>query len=231
MPDAIRLHGRLVRLEPMAPAHADGLLQAAVADRTTFQYTYVPADRVAVHRYIDRALEDGELGLAVTYTLVSTADGQVVGTSRLRELEYWNAGVWPPRPGHLNPDGIPDAAQIGSTWLTPAAQRTGINTEAKLFLLHLPFDTWQVHRVSLHTDTRNQRSRRAIERLGAHHEGTRRAHFKATDGGIRDSALYSLLHHEWPAVRDRLQARLTAPHPLPDDRSASGSPNRPVTRH
>ncbi|KOU33632.1 GNAT family N-acetyltransferase [Streptomyces sp. WM6378] len=210
MPDAIPLHGRLVRLEPMAPAHADGLLKAAVADRTTFEYTYVPADRAAVHRYIDRALEDGELGLAVTYTLVSTADGQVVGTSRLRELEYWNAGVWPPRPGHLNPDNIPDAAQIGSTWLTPAAQRTGINTEAKLFLLQLAFDTWQVHRVSLHTDIRNQRSRRAIERLGAQYEGTRRAHFKAADGGIRDSALYSLLHHEWPAVRGCLQARLVA---------------------
>ncbi|MFG2296122.1 GNAT family N-acetyltransferase [Streptomyces sp. NPDC048603] len=215
MPEAPALSGRLVRLEPMSPAHAPGLLAAATEDRGTYGFTYVPADAAAVDRYVERALLDGESGLAVTYTLVRADDGRVAGTSRLRDLEYWHAGVWPPRPGHVNPGGVPDAGQIGSTWLAPWAQRTGINTEAKSLLLSLAFDEWDVHRISLHADVRNARSRAAIERLDAAFEGVRRAHFLAADGGVRDSALYSIVRADWPHVKEILAKRLARHTPSP----------------
>ena len=204
----ITLSGRLVRLEPMREDHLGPLLEAATEDRASFGYTYVPGDAAAVRRYLDVALEDLETHVALVFTTIDLRDGRVVGSTRFRELEYWNAGVWPPRPGRTNPSGIPDAAEIGSTWLAPRAQRTGINTEAKLLMLTHAFEAWQVHRVSLKADTRNLRSHAAILELGAVFEGTRRAHFPASEGGVRDSNLYSLLAHEWQDAKERLQARL-----------------------
>jgi len=204
----ITLSGRLVRLEPMREDHLGPLLEAATEDRASFGYTYVPGDAAALRRYLEVALEDLETHVALVFTTIDLRDGRVVGSTRFRELEYWNAGVWPPRPGRTNPSAIPDAAEIGSTWLAPRAQRTGINTEAKLLMLTHAFEAWQVHRVSLKADTRNLRSHAAILELGAVFEGTRRAHFPAAEGGVRDSNLYSLLAHEWQDAKERLQARL-----------------------
>jgi N-acetyltransferase len=208
MPAPITLTGRLVRLEPMREEHLGELLAAATEDRASFGYTYVPRDAAAVRRYLDVALEDLAAHVALAFTQIDLRDGRVVGSTRFRELEYWNAGVWPPRPGRTNPSRIPDAVEIGSTWLAPRAQRTGVNLEAKLLMLTHAFETWRVQRVSLKADTRNTRSHEAIMRLGATFEGTRRAHFPAAEGGVRDSNLYSLLAHEWPEAKERLQARL-----------------------
>ncbi len=99
-------------------------------------------------------------------------------------------------------------AEIGSTWLAASAQRTPANTEAKLLMLRHAFDGWGVQRITLKTDARNARSRRAIERLGAQFEGIRRAHVPATDGSIRDTAYYSVLPKEWPTVQGNLVRRL-----------------------
>jgi RimJ/RimL family protein N-acetyltransferase len=99
-------------------------------------------------------------------------------------------------------------AEIGGTWLAPRVQRTPVNTEAKLLMLAHAFEVWRVRRVSLKTDARNERSRRAIERLGARFDGVLRAHMPAADGGLRDSAFYSILDAEWPAVRETLRSRL-----------------------
>jgi RimJ/RimL family protein N-acetyltransferase len=208
MPAPITLTGRLVRLEPMREEHLGPLLEAATEDRASFGYTYVPKDEAAVRRYFDVALEDLDTHVAVTFTTIDLRDGRVVGSTRFRELEYWNAGVWPPRHGRTNPSGIPDAVEIGSTWLAPRGQRSGINLEAKLLMLTHAFETWQVHRVSLKADTRNARSNAAILALGATFEGTRRAHFPASEGGVRDSNLYSMLAHEWQGVKEALTARL-----------------------
>jgi RimJ/RimL family protein N-acetyltransferase len=208
MPAPITLTGRLVRLEPMREEHLGELLTAATEDRASFGYTYVPRDAAAVRRYLDVALEDLAAHVALAFTQIDQRDGRVVGSTRFRELEYWNAGVWPPRPGRTNPSGVPDAVEIGSTWLAPRAQRTGVNLEAKLLMLTHAFETWQVHRVSLKADARNTRSHQAIMQLGATFEGTRRAHFPASEGGVRDSNLYSLLAHEWQDAKERLQARL-----------------------
>ncbi len=208
MPAPITLTGRLVRLEPMREEHLEPLLAAATEDRASFGYTYVPKDRAAVRRYLDVAADDLRAHAAVAFATVDLRSGRVVGSTRFRELEYWNAGVWPPRHGHVNPSGVPDAAEIGSTWLAPCAHRTGVNVEAKLLMLTHAFETWRVHRVSFKADTRNERSRTAIMALGATFEGVRRAHFPAAEGGVRDSALFSILSAEWQEVKDRLTARL-----------------------
>ncbi|HEV2343616.1 MAG TPA: GNAT family protein [Actinocrinis sp.] len=208
MPAPITLTGRLMRLEPMCEDHLEPLLAAATEDRTSFGYTYVPKDRAAVRRYLDVAADDLRAHAGVAFATVDLRTGRVVGSTRFRELEYWNAGVWPPRHGHVNPSQVPDAAEIGSTWLVPGAHRTGINVEAKLLMLTHAFETWRVHRVSFKADTRNERSRTAILALGATFEGVRRAHFPASEGGVRDSALFSILSSEWQAAKNLLTARL-----------------------
>jgi len=208
MPAPITLTGRLVRLEPMREDHLEPLLAAATEDRASYGYTYVPGDRAAVRRYLDVAAEDLRTHAAVPFATIELRTGRVVGSTRFRELEYWNAGVWPPRSGHVNPSGVPDAAEIGSTWLAPRAHRTGVNLEAKLLMLTHAFEAWNVQRVSFKADTRNERSQAATLGLGASCEGVRRAHFPAAEGGVRDSALFSILSGEWPAARERITARL-----------------------
>lgn len=129
--------------------------------------------------------------------------------------------MWPAVPGVPYGDprtAVPDAAEIGNTWLAPRAQGTGINTEAKLLMLRHAFETWGVRRISLRADARNTRSRVAIERLGATCEGVRRAHSRGLDGAVRSTAFYSILDEEWPAVRAIIQLRIApsavSPHTL-----------------
>ena len=100
---------------------------------------------------------------------------------------------------------LPDVLEIGGTWLSASAQRTVCNTEAKYLMLKHAFERWSVHRVSLRTDERNRRSRRAIERIGARFEGIRRADMPGADGTVRNSALYSIVAAEWPDVRKLLE--------------------------
>lgn len=110
---------------------------------------------------------------------------------------------------HDEGDGYPSVAEIGSTWFASSAQRTAANTETKILMLDHAFDVWRCYRVSFQTDARNERSRAAIERIGATFEGVRRAHKQAADGGIRDTAYFSILRAEWPAARNRLTDRLS----------------------
>ena len=104
---------------------------------------------------------------------------------------------------------FPDAVEIGGTWLSASAQRTGANTDAKLLMLTHAFDVWGVQRVDLKTDARNARSRAAIERLDARLDGVMRnwqpSLVPGEEGQPRDSALYSIIPSEWPAIRDRLR--------------------------
>jgi RimJ/RimL family protein N-acetyltransferase len=199
------LEGRHARLEPLGVGHARGLLAAASGPRETYDFTAVPADEPSMVRYIEAALRDQEAGRALPFATVARATGQVVGTTRFGNIEFW---AWPP--GNLNQRGEdrPDVAEIGWTWLAASAQRTPINTEAKLLMLAHAFETWRVHRVSFMTDARNERSRRAILRLGARFDGILRTARPASDGGIRDTAAFSILEEEWPAVKTQLQSRL-----------------------
>jgi RimJ/RimL family protein N-acetyltransferase len=205
--ERVVLLGGHVRLEPLDASHLDGILAACNGPRDTFTYTWVPGpDAADTGRYLQLAIEQHGRCEGLAFAVVRLATGAIVGSTRFMKAEYWD---W----NDDDPDGSggPDAVEIGSTWLAASAQRTGVNTEMKLLMLDHAFDALGVRRVTLKTDARNRRSRDNIERIGATFEGVLRAHMPATDGGVRDSAWYSILDHEWPAVRDRLVARLRPP--------------------
>ncbi|MEU2503255.1 GNAT family protein [Streptomyces sp. NPDC007863] len=215
MPVPVLLTGRSVRLEPLAMRHAEALARAGEADRSAYAFTPVPNGLESALDYIARALAEQAAGRSLPFALVSTADDRVIGSTRFLELDYWRGPlVWPPTPGHPHGDpltAVPDAAEIGNTWISGDARGTGINTEAKLLMLRHAFDTWGVRRITLRADARNTRSRVAIERLGATCEGIRRAHSRGLDGAVRDTAFYSILDEEWPTVRDIIELRLSSP--------------------
>ena len=127
---AITLAGRHVRLEPLAPAHAPALLAAATSGpRGTYAFTLVPATEAETVAYVDDALELHRAGRALPFATVDAASGRVVGSTRYLNVEFW---AWPPGSPLQRGETLPDVVEIGSTWLAPAAQRTAINTEAKL---------------------------------------------------------------------------------------------------
>jgi N-acetyltransferase len=195
------LAGKCIRLEPLEHRHADDLVVAAAVDPSLYQWSLVPQGLSAVSRYIDTALAWRDAGTAVPFAIVRLEDGAVVGSTRFWNVERW---AWPeghPRHGRQ----FPDACEIGHTWLTRSAIRTGVNTEAKLLLLTHAFETWGTLRVCFHTDARNLRSQAALERIGGRREGTLRAHRMAADYTPRDSIRYSILPEEWPEVKRKLQ--------------------------
>jgi len=218
MPESVFLHGRTVRLEPLAERHIEALAAASAEDRSSYAFTPVPHGVEATAEYVAQALAAQQAGRALPFATVRVADGMVIGSTRFCEMDYWQGPViWPPAPRGPVGDplaAVPDAVEIGATWLSPSAQGTGSNTEAKLLMLRHAFGTWGVRRVSMRADARNARSRAAIERLGAVLDGVHRAHTRGLDGLVRGTAFYSILDEEWPAARDRLEQRVSAPQPL-----------------
>lgn len=193
------LEGSLIRLEPLSEHHARDLAVAAEEDRGAYDYTVVPrateiADYLAAH---SQRAQDQRLA---PFAQVRLDDGRAIGVTA-----YWDPRYWPGRAELC-------AVDIGWTWLAASAQRTGINTEAKLLLFGYAFETLGVFRVGFSADARNERSRRAIASLGASFEGVLRhwspSYAPGEDGQLRDSAIYSVLAPEWEAVRGRLAARL-----------------------
>jgi RimJ/RimL family protein N-acetyltransferase len=201
----VTLEGRHVRLEPLSLEHVPALAEASSGPRETFVYTLVPNGEAETRQFIEDALSMHAAGTAVPFATVDRATGRVVGTTRFCYVEFWD---WPEGSPYQRGTDLPDALEIGYTWLAPQAQRTAINREAKLLMLTHAFEVWRVHRVRLVTDARNQGSRRAIERLGARFDGVLRAARTAFDGSIRDSACYSMLDSEWPVAKAALEARL-----------------------
>ncbi len=197
------LVGRRVRLEPLDFSHVPALVSAAAADPSLYRWTNVPQGEPETREYVRFALDARDAGTAEPFATIRLSDGAVVGSTRLWELERW---PWPPdhpRSGRSSPD----VGEIGYTWLAASAIRSGINTEAKLLLLQHAFDDLGLVRVCLHTDARNERSRRAIEGIGGRFEGILRAHRLATDNTVRDSARFSIVAAEWPQARAALIAR------------------------
>ena len=194
------LTGRHVSLQPLAIDHVDAITSAGAGDRSTFGYTQVPNGADETSEYVTWLLDDAADDRAVPFVQRRVTDDTVVGCTRFLNLS-WTLGRH-----------HPDEVEIGGTWLSSSAQRTSINTEAKLLLLTYAFDVWNVQRVAVCTDARNEQSRRAIERLGAPFEGVHRRHRRSTRTGdgdrLRDTAIYAITVDDWSAVRTLLTARL-----------------------
>ena len=213
--EPLKLTGRHIELVPLEPSHAEALAAASAVDPSLYQWSAVPQGREAVAVYIDKAIAWREAGTAVPFATVRRSDGAIIGSTRFFDLERW---AWPPghaRHGRSDPDGC----EIGYTWLTRSAIRTAANTEAKFLMLQHAFEVWEVLRVSLHTDARNQRSQAAIQRIGGKFEGVLRAHRMATDFIARDSYRYSIIAAEWPEVKARLSEMLERDTVSPQERA------------
>lgn len=184
------LRGRNVLLEPLQPAHADGLRAAAEDGRLwELWYTSVPMP-AEVDAWIASALAMQADGDALVFA-VRDASGRIAGTTR-----YYDLAPAIPR------------LQIGYTWHARSAQRTGLNTEAKLLLLGHAFEALGCVSVGLQTSTHNAASRAAIARLGAREEGILRHHLRHRDGSLRDTVNFSIIDSEWPAVKAGLLRKL-----------------------
>ena len=204
------LQGEFVRLISLSELHATELLSAVMEDQSTFEYTVVPRDSESMSRYIEFALSERRRGAQLAFAVQDSITGRLVGSTRFLDIEFWQTS--PNRDVPLNVDNgdVPRSVEIGGTWYCVSAQRTVVNTESKLLLLTYAFDVWGVESVCFKTDSRNDRSRKAIERLGAQFEGIRRAHRLAPDGNVRDSAYFSIIKSEWPVIFERLKRLLAS---------------------
>jgi RimJ/RimL family protein N-acetyltransferase len=192
------LSGTLIRLEPLSHHHVDGLFEAASEDRSTYGFTNVPQSRDAMDDYVSDLLRMWEAGEVVPFAQIEVASDRPVGATRLMTIRA------------LQSSATPYAVEIGGTWLAASAQRSGLNTQAKQLLLAYVFDAWNVGRVDLKTDARNDRSRNAILRIGATFEGVLRhwqpSQLAGEENRLRDSAIFSILDTEWPRVEDHLRS-------------------------
>lgn len=200
--DPIVLRDERVELRPLRAADAEALCAAAAEGRDSYGFTPVPDELEGAREYIERAFDQQADGERLPFVI--EWQGRVVGSTSYYDIQQWR---WP-RGSALQREDRPDVVEIGYTWLAASAQGTDCNARAKRLLLTHAFESWQVHRVSLRTDVRNERSRRAIERLGARLDGVLRAHRPGSDGTVRDSAYYSILRAEWPELKARLEARI-----------------------
>lgn len=193
---SMELRGRHIVLEPLISDHVAALADAAAEARESYAWAPVPRTRQDAEAFVASRLALRDAGTWFSYATRRLRDDVVVGSTSFLNIERWD---WPAATGN------PDSVEIGSTWLAASAQRSVVNTEAKFLMLQYAFDTWGVQRVQIKTDTRNTRSRAAIERLGATLEGILRSYQAAQGdlgwGGVRDTAMYSITRPEWATVK------------------------------
>src|ERR687889_907684 len=188
------LEGEIVRLEPLARRHEEGLFEAARDERVWRWMLYdAGGSRQRFHAWLEDALAASSAGTEAAFATVDAGTGEPAGSTRYLAL----------RPEHR-------VLEIGWTWLAPAYWQTGANVEAKLLMLEHAFEDLGCLRVEFKTDARNERSRAALEALPARFEGVFRKHMLVRGGQRRDSAYYSVVDDEWPEVRAQLQSRLDA---------------------
>ncbi len=191
--ESVTLTGQHVRLVPLDAAHHDSLVEA-VQDGALWQlwYTAVPTPE-GMAAEIQRRLGLHAAGSMLPFTVLD-GDGRPVGMST-----------------YMNIDNAHQRVEIGSTWYAARVQRSPLNTEAKRLLLAHAFEQLQCIAVEFRTHRFNLQSRRAIERLGAQLDGILRNHQRASNGTLRDTAVYSITADEWPTVRTHLDFQLSRP--------------------
>lgn len=189
---AVALEGRVIRLEPLSMAHHARLCEVGLEEKL---WQWIP-ERVTtaeeMRRYIQSALDAQAAGTALPFATIDRASGRAIGSTRFGNIDRANRRV-----------------EIGWTWLGLEWQRTAANTEAKHLMLRHAFEVWKCHRVELKTDSLNERSRRAILRIGAKEEGTLRNHMVTWSGRLRHTVYYSVIESEWQAVKAQLEHMLT----------------------
>lgn len=187
------LAGQRVALEPLSPEHEAGLFAVAAHPEVWRWICPYPAGTAACfHDWMEDALGLARRGEEAPFATIDVRTGQPIGSTRYLTLRPRNRGL-----------------EIGWTWLTPSAWRTGANLEAKILLMTHAFEELGCMRVEFKTHARNERSRAALAALPAQFEGIWRKHRLIPEIGIRDSAFYSVIDDEWPAVRANLRRRLS----------------------
>jgi RimJ/RimL family protein N-acetyltransferase len=187
----VTLAGRYVRLEPLASEHIDALAEVGLDPDLWRWTTSQVTNRDEMAAYVQAALAGQAAGSALPFVTVEQASGRIIGSTRYGNIDLANRRV-----------------EIGWTWVARPWQRTAVNTEAKYLMLRHAFETLGCLRVELKTDVLNERSRRAIGRIGGREEGILRKHVITQSGRVRDTVYFSIIDDEWPAAKAALEARL-----------------------
>jgi RimJ/RimL family protein N-acetyltransferase len=188
------LEGEHVRLESMTLDHLPGLVACGLDPRIWTWMPFDVADEDGMRSVVQAAIDGRAAGTEFPFVIIDRSDGRVVGSSR-----------------YLAPALEQCRLEIGWTWIMPSAQRSAVNSEAKLLMLTYAFETLGCLRVEFKTDARNAASRAALLGIGASFEGVFRKHMLVRGGQRRDSAWYSITDDEWPDVRAHLEERLAHP--------------------
>ncbi|WP_251880035.1 GNAT family protein [Achromobacter sp. Marseille-Q4954] len=187
----VTLAGEVVRLEPLTASHAEPLAQVGLHPEL-WRLQPEPVQTLDdMQRYVDRALAGQRDGNCLPFVIVRQDNGQVIGATRYMDIALAHKRL-----------------EIGGTWLTPASQRSGANTEAKFLLLQHAFETIGIMRIVFKTELSNMQSRQAILRIGGVEEGVFRKHLIAQSGRARDMVYFAILDEDWPAVKARLLMRM-----------------------
>jgi len=187
----VTLYGNSVRLAPLKLEHLDELYQAASDESIWLWTTNVIKSREDMLRYVETALGEAARKVSVPFVTIDKASNKIVGSTRFGNIDVENR-----------------RAEIGWTWINPQWQRSFVNTEAKLLMLTHAFEDWKCVRVELKTDVLNEKSRKAILRIGATEEGILRRHQITDAGRFRDTVYFSIIDSEWQFVKANLNEKL-----------------------
>lgn len=187
----LTLEGRFVRLEPLSVEHFDALCEVGLDAELWRWTTTLIGTPEEMRRYIETALAEQSKGVSLPFATIEKCSGRTIGSTRFGNIDCPNRRL-----------------EIGWTWVARAWQRTPVNTEAKYLMLRHAFENLGAVRVELKTDSLNERSRRAILRIGAKEEGTLRNHMTTHTGRLRHTVYYSVIDSEWVAVKNALEGKL-----------------------
>jgi RimJ/RimL family protein N-acetyltransferase len=206
MPAEVTLSGRYVTLLPLRQTHAAGLVQAATDGRLWESTVTTIPDAAHVSSYIGAVLAEQGAGTALPFAITLSNSGNVVGCTRFFDIDEPNRRL-----------------EIGYTWIAASLQGGSVNPEIKYLMLRHAFEQLRMIRVQFRTDVLNEQSKSAILKLAALFEGITRCERIMPDGRRRDTAVFSILDHEWPAVKTRLEQRLAGMAPPPPAVASSPS--------
>lgn len=189
--EPVTLTGQYAQLVPISPAHREPFAEIGL-DPELWRWIPDPVHtREEMFAYVDAALAQQASGVSLPFAILERASGKVIGSTRYANIERAHRRV-----------------EIGWTWVASAWQRTPINTECKYLLLRHAFETLGCIRVELKTDSLNEKSRKAIARIGAREEGVFRNHMITSTGRIRHSVYFSIIDSEWPQIKAHLEEKL-----------------------